>query len=808
MAYEPVKVQPRSRTEDLRKEIEAAASGWRRHVFNRSTGWGLVVCLGLTGLVAFAAIWASGRPLVEAGRVMADTRTVRTEFRVVDETATEQAKAAARLSAPRVYVALKEILDDTRRALESLPEALGNVEEIDAVEPTLVAQLGLTQEGLDDLRQYRDNGKVSDRYLGMVRRLYENLCRTPILDAQTYQLERAAGSTLMDLRVGARPAEDVPKLRALDAGSPGIADELRALAAASGFSGPTLDVVVARLMNAGQPGPTAAPASPTQPSAVRPTFQFDSALTVSRQELAARRVEPKTVTYTDREVIFRRGDVLTPTQLDVFRTALREEAKAARPVIVWGQRGVLAALIAAIVLAIAGYSALFVRPVRNNPARMAALAGLLGVSACIAIYASAMQPGLIALTAVTPTVLCAVILAIAYSQRVALGYASLHALLVCAALGLGVGTLAVMLAGVGAVVWRLKELRDRDTLIWLGFLAALAMGSVTLVATLAELPLSMAALKQAATDAGLAAFGGLTVSGLTLFILPALERGFGITTGMTLIELRDPKNPLLRQLQQRAPGTYNHSLNLAALGEAAADAIGADSLLTYVGALYHDIGKMNKPDYFVENQSPGFNRHDKLSPAMSLLIIVGHVKDGMELAREFGLPRPLWHFIESHHGTTLVEYFFNRARRQAEASVASGDGAEAPTELEYQYPGPRPRTREAAIIMICDAVESATRAMADPTPARIDALVRAIATKRLMDGQFDECELTLRELNTIVEAVSKTLASIYHGRIAYPGGPERPSRTGAEPKTAVALSPPPVQVASTTPASAVATVRR
>jgi hypothetical protein len=301
--------------------------------------------------------------------------------------------------------------------------------------------------------------------------------------------------------------------------------------------------------------------------------------------------------------------------------------------------------------------------------------------------------------------------------------------------------------------------------------AILAAG--TIVVGLIELPVTPVAIRQTLWDAGLAAFSGLLVGGVTLFILPSLERMFDIVTGMTLVELRDPKQALLRHLQQRAPGTYNHSLNVASLAEAAAEAIGCNGLLTYVGALYHDIGKMNKPDYFVENQVPGFNRHDKLSPAMSLLVIVGHVKDGLELAREFGLPTPLHHFIEAHHGTTLVEYFYHRARRQAAADsgVDAGDG---PDEIEYRYPGPKPRSRECAILMLCDAVESAARTMADPTPARIDATVRALATKRLMDGQFDESDLTLRELNIVAETVSKTLAAIYHGRIAYPAGGAAP----------------------------------
>ncbi len=214
---------------------------------------------------------------------------------------------------------------------------------------------------------------------------------------------------------------------------------------------------------------------------------------------------------------------------------------------------------------------------------------------------------------------------------------------------------------------------------------------------------------------------------------------------------------------------------------AAAEAINADSLLTYVGALYHDVGKMNKPEYFVENQQGGPNRHDRLSPAMSLLIVVGHVKDGMELAREFRLPPRIQHFIESHHGTTLVEYFYHRARQQAlaRAAIEGEDDAESavPDDFEYRYPGPRPRTREAAILMIADASESAARSIGEPTPAKIESLVREIANRRLRDGQFDDCELTLKDLAAIVESISRSLISMHHARVQYPGPTPQEAQT-------------------------------
>jgi putative nucleotidyltransferase with HDIG domain len=308
------------------------------------------------------------------------------------------------------------------------------------------------------------------------------------------------------------------------------------------------------------------------------------------------------------------------------------------------------------------------------------------------------------------------------------------------------------------------------------------MAATTLTANLLQLPITGAAARQALWDAGLAAAAGLLVAGVTLFVLPLLERAFDIITGMTLVELRDPKQPLLRRLQQAAPGTYNHSLNLGSLAEAAAEEIGADGLLAYVGALYHDIGKMNKPEYFVENQGGGPNRHDKLTPAMSLLVVVGHVKDGVEMARAYALPMSIQHFIESHHGTTLVEYFYHRARKRAmdaaESQGLSEDDVHVPDEYEYRYPGPRPQTKEAAILMVADAVESAARALDDPTPARLESLVQSIANKRLLDGQFEDCDISLRDLHRITESVSRTLAGIHHSRIDYP------EPTQIEPKTA------------------------
>jgi hypothetical protein len=262
-----------------------------------------------------------------------------------------------------------------------------------------------------------------------------------------------------------------------------------------------------------------------------------------------------------------------------------------------------------------------------------------------------------------------------------------------------------------------------------------------------------------ALHAGAAGFG---VGFVVLGILPFIEKAFRITTAMTLLEMADSSLPLLRRLATEAPGTWNHSQQVAALAEEAAEAIGANSLLCRVGSYYHDVGKINKPEYFVENQQDGVNRHQTISPSVSVLIIIGHVKDGVELAREYNLPTSLFPFIQQHHGTTLVEFFYDRAMKQADPQL------HAVSEMQYRYPGPKPKSREIAIVMLADGCESAARALSEPTAPRIEALVDDLAMKRLLDGQFDECDLTLRDLELVKRSLIKSLLGIYHGRIAYP----------------------------------------
>ena len=379
---------------------------------------------------------------------------------------------------------------------------------------------------------------------------------------------------------------------------------------------------------------------------------------------------------------------------------------------------------------------------------------------------------------VIPVMTIAITVTIAYSQRFALGISAFLAmvctLLVAQTTPTEQKTIAVMLAagsGAAVAILCLKEIRTRSKLIEVCALAAVVVFAMGLAVGLwKQMP-----LKTLIADSLIGAAGAVSVGFLMQGLLPVIEKVFQTATAMTLLDYSEANKPLLKRLALEAPGTFNHSWQLGMMAESAAEAIGANGLLCRVGCYYHDIGKLNKPRYFVENQAKVLNQHKELSPTMSRMIIIGHVKDGLALAQEYKLPKVLHQFIEAHHGTTLVEYFFHEAtKKEAEAGRSV-------VETEFRYPGPKPATKESAIVMVTDVVEGATRAMQEPTPNRIEDIVHKMAMKRLLDGQFDECDLTMKQLTTIEESLVKSLCGMYHSRISYPKT-EKPGRkkNGAE----------------------------
>ena len=487
------------------------------------------------------------------------------------------------------------------------------------------------------------------------------------------------------------------------------------------------------------------------------TLVLDETATKAAMERAIAAVPPAKIVFEPGAVVVSAGTILTDTELKLLARE-HQAANEARTSPMKLGRTVSVFFLFSILLGLCGlYLVSHEQRLFNNLRQLAmvAMLAVLAVGAAVWASADAWRAELI------PVLLFGQILTIAYTRQLALLFSGVVALAVVLGLGQSIGALCLLWGVATAAVLQLDRVRSRSKLIYVGVFASVAAFFLTLVvAALESQSLSRELLVQAGRNAVWAVAAGFVMNGL----LPYVERLSGVLTDMSLLELGDVSHPLLQELVRRAPSTYNHSVTVGSIAEAAADAIGARGLLTRVGAYFHDIGKMLKPTYYIENQPPNENRHESLVPQMSTLVIVAHIKDGADLARQHRLPEPIIDFIEQHHGTTLVEYFYGRASEQRQNDPDGG----AVEESSFRYPGPKPQTKEAAVLMLADAAESACRSLVEPGPARIESLVREIAERKLEDGQFDESGLTFRELRTVEDSMIKSLIANYHGRIKYP----------------------------------------
>jgi putative nucleotidyltransferase with HDIG domain len=302
--------------------------------------------------------------------------------------------------------------------------------------------------------------------------------------------------------------------------------------------------------------------------------------------------------------------------------------------------------------------------------------------------------------------------------------------------------------------------KERRTLIRAGFITGLV--NVLLILCFAIIEQNLFNF-EALFNLSFGFVGGLLTGVIATGFVPLIEITFDYTTNIKLLEIADLNQPLLKDLSIKAPGTYQHSIMVGNLVDAGADAIGANSLLARVSAYYHDIGKVKKATYFVENQGSGENKHEKLSPNMSSLILLAHVKDGVELAREKRLGGAIRDIIRQHHGTSLISFFYQKAKNQYDTT------GQPVSEKDFRYPGPKPQTKEAALVMLADSVEAASKTLAEPTPARIQGMVQKIINNIFIDGQLDECELSLKNLHAIANSFNRILSSgVFHQRIEYP----------------------------------------
>ncbi|NNF03129.1 MAG: HDIG domain-containing protein, partial [Rhodothermales bacterium] len=498
-----------------------------------------------------------------------------------------------------------------------------------------------------------------------------------------------------------------------------------------------------------------------------PNLRYDRIATRDKLQQARSEVSPTFGIVRENEVIVRRGDVITEETLRRLVSLEQEMNERSGASQRWWR--ILGQFLLTGATFLMFYLYLYLlRPQIFSDNRLMFLITLLFLG-MIAMFGVAMRLALVNMFMI-PVAVVAILLTVIFDSRVGLFGTLTLALLGSHLLNYDFNyTFATLFAGTLGI-FSVRDIRNRGQF----FLSAgVVLVGYVLVLTATWL-LQNKPLDRFTDELIFVSINAL----LMLLAYPMLwifERMFGITTDLTLLELSDTNRPLLKELSLKASGTFNHVLQVANLAEAAAASVGANALMTRVGALYHDVGKMIKPEYFVENQRQGSNPHDGLKPRMSALIIASHVKEGIEIGRKYRLPQEVLDFIPMHHGTTRIEYFYRRALDQQKE--------ESPDilESEFRYPGPKPNTRETGILMLADSVEAASRTLENPTHKRLENLIDSIVDARRDDGQLDETNLTFAEIDVIKDAFLNVLMGIYHVRVKYPG--DEPKKGAAARKT-------------------------
>jgi len=490
---------------------------------------------------------------------------------------------------------------------------------------------------------------------------------------------------------------------------------------------------------------------------LRPNSFYNADKTRLLKQAAMNTVPPQMVTIKRNEIIVRPGDVVTHDRmvkleaLGLVQTALS-----------WRMFVGSALLVLLLMAVILLYLHQQNREIYQHAGHLYLLGIIvvvvLGVAKAIIAINLPQWPELGALFGyMVPVAAAGMLIAILLDSRVAMLVVAVMSFLLTLMVNGQVNFGIVALVGGFAGVYSVSKLSQRGDLARAGvFTSAANIAAILIMGLLGNN--SAGLVLTSALAFGL--INGILSSVLTIGALPYLESAFGITSAVHLLELSHPSNPLLKRLLTEAPGTYHHSIIVGNLAEAAAEAVGGESLLVRVGAYYHDIGKIKRPYFFIENQMADENPHDKIAPSLSTLILTSHVKDGVELAREYRLPQAVVDIIEQHHGSGLCTFFYHKALENG--------GPDQVKEDEFRYEGPRPQTREAAIVMLADSVEAAVRSLHNPTLGRVEGMVRKIIKDKLMDGQLDECDLTFRDLDTIAAAFMQVLSGIFHSRIEYP----------------------------------------
>lgn len=497
---------------------------------------------------------------------------------------------------------------------------------------------------------------------------------------------------------------------------------------------------------AGLPAEAAILATEVAVAVVRPTMEVDTARTTEVRNRAANMVTTVRTRVQRGESILRKGEVVTPAHMQVLAvTGIYP------PRVTWAGIAGLAVIVALLLGVMSAYC-WQLQPEIWASDRQVVLWSLIIVSTVgLAQVLGAPRFS----NYLAPAAAGSMLLAILLRPRPALFSTAVLAILVGLTAGRELAPMVVAFVGGLVGVFATRQIHRRSDFGVAGVMVGLAN---VLAAVGAGLLDGAAQYRTLAGNAGYALANGFLAAVVTIGVLPFLEQLFGLVTPIKLLELANPAHPLLRRLQLEAPGTYHHSIMVGNLAEAAAEAVGADALLVRVGCYYHDIGKLRRPVFFVENQSGVENPHERMTPSLSALTVSAHVRDGLELAKEYGLPPAISDFIPQHHGTALLTYFFHQALEKGEPF----------DEAAFRYDGPKPQTPETAIVMLADAVEAAVRTLNRPTPDRLEEVVRRLIREKLEDGQLDECGLTFRDLDRIAQAFVRILGGVLHPRLEYP----------------------------------------
>ena len=489
--------------------------------------------------------------------------------------------------------------------------------------------------------------------------------------------------------------------------------------------------------------------------ALRPNQTYDHKSTFAQQEAAQERVQPVYRIVSRGELVVAKGEPLLVEHIQKL-----EALGLRNPKVDYRTAASLTVLVMMVVLLVGAYLAVYYPDVYRSTKALLLLS-LLAVIGTLALRISGSMLGInltpvqVGYLGVLWVVTVGMLVAVLVNAQVSVVIAALLSIVLSLMLNgeLRYAVSSFMMALVG--IYGVANIRDRTDLV--RSVGSLALAGVVLVWVLGGLNNDSAyALRIGTFWAGLV----VPIGAAALFLVGTvpLERLFGLTTHLSLLELADTNKPLLRRLVMEAPGTYTHSMQVGHLAETAAQAIGADSLMARVASYYHDIGKMRRPHFFVENQYVE-NVHDRINPTLSALVITSHIKDGVEIAREYKLPRVIEDVISQHHGTSLVQYFYDQAVGEQDSCVA--------LESQFRYSGPKPKSKEAAIIMLADSVEAASRAMSKPTRAGIELVVNKVIADKLRDGQLDESDLTFKEVSGIADAFIRALTGTLHARIDY-----------------------------------------